>query len=91
MATVTIHEAKTNLSELIRRVEAGEEIVIARGDKPVAVLRDYKSEDIKLRRAKAFGCEKDKYPPTPDSALFESMDDDELALWYDTGIVSTDE
>jgi len=35
MATVKIHEAKTNLSRLIARVEAGEEIVIARDDKPV--------------------------------------------------------
>jgi uncharacterized protein (DUF433 family) len=35
MATVKIHEAKTNLSRLIARVEAGEEIIIARDDKPV--------------------------------------------------------
>lgn len=35
---VTIHAAKTHLSQLIARVEAGEEIVIARGDKPVARL-----------------------------------------------------
>ena len=39
MATVKIHEAKTTLSKLIARVEAGEEIVIARDDKPVAILR----------------------------------------------------
>ena len=38
MATVKIHDAKTNLSKLIARVEAGEEIVIARDDKPVAKL-----------------------------------------------------
>ena len=38
MAIVKIHEAKTTLSKLIARVEAGEEIVIARGDKPVAKL-----------------------------------------------------
>ena len=31
MFTVTIHAAKTNLSKLLARVEAGEEIVIARG------------------------------------------------------------
>ena len=38
MSTVNIHEAKTRLSELLRRVEAGEEIVIARAGKPVARL-----------------------------------------------------
>jgi prevent-host-death family protein len=36
--TVNIHEAKTHLSRLVERVEAGEEIVIARGGKPVARL-----------------------------------------------------
>lgn len=35
---VTIHVAKTNLSKLIARAEAGEEIVIYRGDKPAAKL-----------------------------------------------------
>ena len=38
MATVTIHQAKTNLSKLIARAEAGEEIVIARGSNPVVRL-----------------------------------------------------
>ncbi len=38
MTSVGVHEAKTNLSELLRRVEAGEEVVIRRGDKPVARL-----------------------------------------------------
>ena len=36
--TVGIHEAKTNLSKLVARVEAGEEVVIARGGVPVAKL-----------------------------------------------------
>jgi prevent-host-death family protein len=35
---VTVHEAKTHLSRLLERVEGGEEIVIARGRKPVARL-----------------------------------------------------
>ena len=35
---VNIHEAKTHLSRLIRSVEAGEEVVIARGGEPVARL-----------------------------------------------------
>ena len=37
-APVTIHAAKTHLSQLIARVEAGEEIGIARGYTPVAKL-----------------------------------------------------
>lgn len=38
MKTVTVHEAKTHLSRLLREVEAGEEIVIKRGNKVVARL-----------------------------------------------------
>jgi antitoxin (DNA-binding transcriptional repressor) of toxin-antitoxin stability system len=35
---ITVHSAKTNLSKLIARAEAGEEITIYRGDKPAAKL-----------------------------------------------------
>lgn len=35
---VNTHEAKTHLSRLLARVEAGEEVIIARAGKPVAKL-----------------------------------------------------
>ena len=35
---VTVQEAKTQLSQLLRRVEAGEEVVIRRGRERVAML-----------------------------------------------------
>lgn len=35
---VNVYEAKTHLSKLLERVEAGEEIVIARNGRPVARL-----------------------------------------------------
>jgi prevent-host-death family protein len=38
MAQVGMHEAKTKLSQLVERAEAGEDIVIARNGKPVARL-----------------------------------------------------
>lgn len=38
MTTVNVQEAKTHLSELLARVERGEEIVIARAGSPVARL-----------------------------------------------------
>jgi prevent-host-death family protein len=40
-AAVTVTEAKTQLSNLIERVSDGEEIVIRRGQKPVAKLVRY--------------------------------------------------
>ena len=36
--TVNIHEAKTHLSRLIRAVQSGEEVVIARSGEPVVRL-----------------------------------------------------
>lgn len=38
MTQVGMHEAKTTLSQLVERAEAGEDIVIARNGKPVARL-----------------------------------------------------
>jgi prevent-host-death family protein len=38
METITIHKAKTELSRLMERACRGEEIVIARGKKPVVRL-----------------------------------------------------
>lgn len=35
---VTVHEAKTHLSRLLRRVEAGETVIIRRGRERVAML-----------------------------------------------------
>ncbi|MCD6128200.1 type II toxin-antitoxin system Phd/YefM family antitoxin [Candidatus Bipolaricaulota bacterium] len=38
---VNVHEAKTHLSRLLARVEAGEEIIIAKAGKPIARLIPY--------------------------------------------------
>ena len=38
MSSVNIHQAKTNLSQLLRRVASGEEIIISNAGKPVARL-----------------------------------------------------
>lgn len=38
MATINMHDAKTQLSDLVARAEAGEEIVIARRNKPAVRL-----------------------------------------------------
>ena len=38
MVVVNMHEAKSRLSELVRLVEAGEQVVLARNGTPVAEL-----------------------------------------------------
>jgi antitoxin (DNA-binding transcriptional repressor) of toxin-antitoxin stability system len=52
--TVRVGEATTHLSDLLARVEAGEEIMIARGDEPIAGLtRIERTNDLALVLAEA--------------------------------------
>ena len=48
MTTVNIHEAKTHLSKLLLRVMSGEEIIIAKAGKPIAILSPFRQK--KARR-----------------------------------------
>jgi len=73
---VSIHAAKTHLSRLVARAEAGEEIVIARGNKPVAKLVPLDTPKPK----RVFGSMKGQFTVGPE--FFEPMSEEELALWY---------
>ncbi len=72
MTTVNVHEAKTNLSRLLARVEAGEEIVIARGGKPIARLEPFTAPTINVGFL--------DLPEIPDE-FFAPLDDNELEDW----------
>lgn len=76
MTSVGIHEAKTNLSKLLRRVSVGEEIIITRSGEPIA-----KIVPIKPDQKRCFGIDADRYEvpddfnePLPEEliAAFES-------------------
>jgi len=76
MATFTIREAKARLSRLIARAEAGAEIIIERGRKPVVRL-------VLLQRAgrrPRFGALKGKIH-LPDEFFFDPLPEEELRLW----------
>ena len=75
MSTVNVHEAKTHLSRLLVRVEAGEEIVIARNGKPVARLVGHQSG----ARVRRFGVLKGRL--TVDDSFFDPLPESELAAW----------
>lgn len=77
-SNITVHEAKTRLSELLRRVEAGEEIVIARGNKPVAVLSAYRANDIADKRRASLGSLAGRFKAPPDEVLFGPLSDEDL-------------
>ncbi len=75
MAVVNVGEAKTHLSRLLVRVEAGEEIVIARRAKPVARLVGCPGS----RPVRRFGSLKGRL--TVDDSFFEPLPESELEAW----------
>ena len=49
MVVNTVTEAKARLSELIARVQTGEEIIISKSGKPAAILRSYQKSPAQRR------------------------------------------
>jgi prevent-host-death family protein len=71
---VTVHAAKTHLSKLIEAALSGEEVVIARGSKPLVKLVAIPQQGFK------FGVLEDQLKGSvPD--FLEPMDEDDLELW----------
>jgi len=77
MPPVTIHAAKTNLSQLLARVEAGEEILLARGKEPIAKLVPLHPQPAKRR----FGALSGTLHIGPE--FFEPLPEHELSDWED--------
>jgi prevent-host-death family protein len=74
MSTVNIHDAKTQFSKLIARVEAGEEITIARDGAPVARLlavRKPSAKRVSGRDTGLFTVPEDFDAPLPENILAE--------------------
>ena len=74
MAVITVHVAKTNLSKLIERAQAGEEIIIARGAAPV--VRLIPVVPVPHRQ---FGLYRGLATIGPE--FFEPLPDEELRVW----------
>ena len=49
METIDIRDAQTQLARLLKRVAAGEEIIIAKAGKPVARLVPYEEKSLKRK------------------------------------------
>ncbi len=79
MTVVTIHQAKASLHRLIAEVEAGGEVVIVRGDKPVAKLTPIVPPPTRRKFGRLRG------QIVLDDRFFEPLPDDELALWNGEG------
>jgi len=76
MPTFTLKAAAGQLAKLIARAEAGEEIIILRGTKPVAKLI---SVPRTLKGKRKFGRLKGLAKIGPE--FFEPLPEDELKLW----------
>ena len=74
MPVIDIHEAKSQLSRLLRQVEAGEEVTIARKGKPVARLVPYQQ-----RGKREFGAMRGRI--SLDESVFDPLPKEELASW----------
>ncbi len=74
--SINVHEAKTHLSRLLARVEAGEELVISRAGRPVARLVPYVEQRAPRRPGRWAGRVRiaDDFDATPEAPLdaFES-------------------
>jgi prevent-host-death family protein len=71
----SIHAAKTNLSKLVERASAGEEVVIARGKTPVVRLVPVAARTPK----REFGAMRGRARTT--KAFFAPLPPEELAGW----------
>lgn len=76
--TVNIGEAKTRLSELVAKVEAGEDVVIARDNRPVARLAPLAEKE----RARAVI---EEILAARDSGRIKPVSRDELVAWRHEG------
>lgn len=74
MPTVNVHQAKTQLSRLLARAEAGEEVVIARRGEPIARLVACKPKGVRR-----FGAMKGTI--VVDNGVLEPLPAEELAHW----------
>ena len=75
MKVVSIHTAKTTLSQLLVRVEAGEEIILARGKTPIARLSPLQPSKSKRQ----FGALAGSISVGPE--FFDPLPPDELVAW----------
>lgn len=75
MKPIPIHKAKTDLSKLIERACAGEDVVIARGNQPVVRLVPVE----RVPPQRKFGALRGKL--AIDETFFEPLPDSELDAW----------
>jgi prevent-host-death family protein len=80
MTVVTVHQAKTQLSRLIAAAERGEEVVIARGDKPAVRLVPFEPARAPERKPGRL-----KGLVAMDPRFFEPLPEDELRRWEGRG------
>lgn len=75
MSVVNVQRANSQLSRLVAEVEAGGEVVIARGGEPVARLVPYRAQPA----FRQFGAMRDRI--SVGDEILDPLPEDELAAW----------
>jgi prevent-host-death family protein len=75
----TVHQAKTHLSRLLKEAEAGQEVIVMRGSKPVAkivAINEPATDELPFRLMGAYrgriSWDEDAFDPMTDEELIEA-------------------
>jgi prevent-host-death family protein len=69
----TVHQAKTHLSRLLKEAEEGKEVIVMRGDKPVARIVSIEQAAPKRRLAGGF-----EFLAPTDPHVFDPLTDEQM-------------
>jgi prevent-host-death family protein len=69
----TVHQAKTHFSRLLKEAEAGQEVIVMRGSKPVAKLVPIEPVAKKTPRLGGF-----EFLPPADPSVFDPLTDEQM-------------
>jgi prevent-host-death family protein len=69
----TVHQAKTHLSRLLKEAEAGQEVIVTRGSKPIAKIVPIEPPIPKRRVAGGF-----EHLPPADPSVFAPLTDEQI-------------
>lgn len=75
--TFNVHDAKSNLSKLMDRAHAGEEIILAKAGEPWAKIVPIAPPPKRKRQPGGWP----QLAEIPDSVWFDPLPEEELALW----------
>ncbi|WP_438749227.1 type II toxin-antitoxin system Phd/YefM family antitoxin [Pararhizobium sp. O133] len=72
---VKVAQAKTHLSQLLSKVEAGEDVIISRGNEPIARLVRIDGRSERIAAIEALRMERKRHKPVTSEEILEFRDE----------------